>query len=143
MAQTPHWEELRRQAHTIKQQTLDNLPYYLEQLTRAVRSVRGHVHLAADAEDASRIIRDIARKKDVRLCVKSKSMTSEEIDLNHVMEDGGVEIVETDLGEFIIQLAGETPFHIVAPALHKTRRQVAEIFETKLGVPHEEDITRP
>lgn len=142
VSQTPNWEELRHRAHEIKKQALDNLPYYLDQLEASVQRAGGHLHRAADAAEASRIIQQIAGRHDVRLCVKSKSMTSEEIDLNNALEAVGIEAVETDLGEFIIQLAGETPFHIIAPAMHKTRAQVADLFESKLGLPREEDITR-
>ena len=91
------------------------------------------MHFAADAQQANAIVSEIARKAGVRTVTKSKSMVSEELGLNHVLEAQGIDVFETDLGEYIIQLAGETPSHLVAPALHKTRGQVAQLFAEQLG----------
>jgi L-lactate dehydrogenase complex protein LldF len=98
------------------------------------------VHFAVDADQANAIVSEIARANDVRTVTKSKSMVSEELGLNHVLEAQGIDVFETDLGEYIIQLADETPSHLVAPALHKTRGQVAQLFAAQLGVPYSDDI---
>jgi len=140
--QLPDYQELRTQAHRIKQHTLENLDHYLELLAQRVEERGGRVVWCRDAGEVQSFIGDLARDRGVRLAVKSKSMTSEEVNLNEALERYGVEAVETDLGEFIIQLAGERPYHIVAPAMHKTRQQVADLFEAKLGVGREEEIPR-
>jgi len=138
--QLPDYQELRAHAHLIKQHTMENLDFYLELLERKIEERGGRVLWCRDAGEAQTLLGQLAREKGVRLAVKSKSMTSEEVELNHALERSGVEAVETDLGEFIIQLAGERPYHIVAPAMHKTRFQVADLFAKKLGVEREEEI---
>ena len=137
---TPNWEELRERGRAIKAHTLDNLDYYLELMERKVVEAGGRVFFARDAEAASRYVVDLARSKGVKVAIKSKSMLSEEMDLNHRLADDGVEPVETDLGEYIIQLADETPYHIVAPAIHKTREEVIDLFQDKLGAPRYTEI---
>ena len=134
------WEEWREQARAIKEHTIAHLDYYLEMLERNVRAAGGQVHFAADANQANAIVSEIARSHDVKVVTKSKSMVSEELGLNHVLEAQGIEVFETDLGEYIIQLAEETPSHLVAPAVHKTRGQVAQLFADHLGVPYSDDI---
>ena len=134
------WEELREQAREIKRHTLDNLDFYLDLLADRVSRNGGHVHFARDATEANSIVTELARSRGVKLATKSKSMVSEEIGLNEALADVGVEAVETDLGEYIIQLAEETPFHIVAPAMHKTRQQVSDLFSDKIGTPNLEEI---
>ena len=134
------WEEWREEARRIKEHAIGNLDYYLGLLERKVRANGGQVHFAADAEQANRIVAEIARAGGVKIATKSKSMVSEELGLNHVLERQGVEVLETDLGEYIIQLAQETPSHLVAPAVHKNRAQVARLFAEHLGVPYSEDI---
>lgn len=129
------WEELREKARLIKAHTLENLDYYLELLYNNVTANGGHVHFAADAKEANEIIAELARSHGVKIATKSKSMVSEETGLNHSLEAIGVEPVETDLGEYIIQLSGETPFHIVAPAIHKSKEDVSELFAEKLHGP--------
>jgi len=129
------WEMLREQGRQIKAHTIDNLDYYLEMLYNRVTQSGGEVHFAGDAQEANTIITDLARSRGVKLATKSKSMVSEETGLNHALEAMGVETVETDLGEYIIQLAGETPFHIVAPALHKTKEEVSQLFGEKIQKP--------
>ena len=119
------WEELRDEAREIKRHTLDNLDYYLELLYDKVSHNGGQVHFARDDREANAIIAELARSRGVKLVTKSKSMVSEEMGLNHALADIGVEAVETDLGEYIIQLAEETPFHIIAPAMHKTKQDVS------------------
>lgn len=128
------YQQLRDQAHRIKQHTLDNLDYYLERLEERVRERGGEVIWCSDSASAVDAVLAIARENRVKLAVKSKSMTSEEVRLNESLEEAGVEPVETDLGEFIQQLAGERPFHIVAPAMHKTRKEIGNLFAEKLGV---------
>src|SRR5262245_18488752 len=125
--------ELRDHAKRVKEHTLAHLGRYLEQLEASVRRVGGHVHWALTAEDVRRIVVDIARKTNSRRIVKSKSMTSEEIHLNRALEAAGLEVTETDFGEFIIQLAGERPSHLVAPAVHHTRESIARILSRHTG----------
>ena len=134
------WETWREQARRIKTHTLDHLDYYLELLHDNVTKSGGQVHFAADAAQANDIIANLARSRQVQVAVKSKSMVSEELELNPVLESLGVEVYETDLGEYIIQLAGETPSHLIAPALHKTKEDVARLFTQHLGLPYLDDI---
>jgi L-lactate dehydrogenase complex protein LldF len=126
---------LRDHAKRIKEHTLAHLDTYLEQLEGAVQKRGGHVHWAATAEDARQIVVDIARRAQCRRAVKSKSMTTEEIHLNPALEAAGVEVTETDFGEFIIQLAGERPSHLVAPAVHHTRESISRIMSAHVGRP--------
>ena len=134
------WSQWTEQARRIKAHTLENLDYYLELLYEKVTRAGGQVHFAKDAAQANAIVAGLVRKRGSRVAVKSKSMVSEELDLNHLLEAIGVEVLETDLGEYVIQLAGEAPSHLVAPALHKTKEEVAQLFKDKLGVPLSEDI---
>jgi L-lactate dehydrogenase complex protein LldF len=132
-ASLPDSDRLRDHAKQIKQHTLSRLDQYLEQLDASVTKLGGHVHWAATAEDARRIIADIARQTNCKTAVKSKSMTTEEVHLNPALEAAGLEVVETDFGEFIIQLAGERPSHLVAPAVHHTRESIARILSQHTG----------
>ena len=134
------WEAWREEARRIKVHTLDHLDYYLDLLEKNVTRSGGHVHFAADAAQANDIVASIAKSGKVKIATKGKSMVSEELSLNPVLESMGIEVFETDLGEYIIQLAGETPSHLVAPALHKTKEQVAQLFKDKLGLPWLESI---
>lgn len=136
------FQAYRTQAHKIKQHTIENLDYYLEQFERNVTANGGKVVWARDADEAVAFVRQICQEKGVKRIVKSKSMTTEEIELNHELEHDNIDIVETDLGEYILQLANEKPYHIVAPALHKTRYDVADIFTEKLGEAREEVIEK-
>jgi L-lactate dehydrogenase complex protein LldF len=133
------WEALRQRARVVKEHTINHLDYYLEQLVTAVEAHGGKVFWARTGEDVSNYIIDLARARGVKSVVKSKSMATEEIELNHALEAAGVRPVETDLGEYIIQLAHEKPSHIIVPAIHKTRAQIADLFEEKLleGRPNE------
>jgi L-lactate dehydrogenase complex protein LldF len=124
---------LRDHAKRVKEHALAHLDRYLEQLEASVQRLGGHVHWAATAEDARRMIVDIARRSDCQRAVKSKSMTAEEVHLNPALEAAGVEVVETDFGEFIIQLAGERPSHLVAPAVHHTRESIARLLSAHTG----------
>lgn len=132
-------DSVRDRARLIRAHTISRLDYYLEQFASAVQAAGGQVHFAQDAESARGIILNLCRTHSVRLAVKSKSMISEEIGLNHALEQAGITPVESDLGEYIVQLAGETPSDIIAPAIHKTKEQVGELFHEKLGVPLSDD----
>jgi L-lactate dehydrogenase complex protein LldF len=138
----PDYQELRTQANAIKRHTLENLDYYLEQLEANVTRRGGTVVWCRDGEEAAEFLIRLAREKNARHAVKSKSMITEELELNEKLEEAGIETVETDLGEFIIQLLGQRPYHIVAPALHLTRYQVAEVFAERLGVERETAIEK-
>lgn len=138
----PDFQELRTQANLIKQHTIENLDYYLEQFESNVNARGGKVIWARDGSDAIEFLAGLAKERNARLIVKSKSMTTEEIELNARLEHQGLEPVETDLGEYIVQLAHERPYHIVAPALHKTRYDVADLFTERLGVERETEIEK-
>jgi L-lactate dehydrogenase complex protein LldF len=129
----PQGEQLRDRARAIKEATLQRLDEHLERLVDNVERLGGHVHFATTADEARDIILEIARRTGARTAVKSKSMATEEIHLNDALEAAGVTPIETDLGEYIIQLAHERPSHIIAPAIHKTKGQVAELFARELG----------
>jgi L-lactate dehydrogenase complex protein LldF len=132
-AALPNSNLIRERARAIKDETLAELDQHLAQLERSVHSRGGHVHWATDGAEACRIVVELIRQRQGTKVVKSKSMTSEEIHLNHALEAAGIEAVETDLGEFIIQLAKHRPSHIVAPAIHLTAEQVAEILSQPAG----------
>ncbi len=122
------FEDLRKRAVAIKNRVLTNLDHYLDQYEKSVTDSGGHVHWASTPQQAVEIILDICRRVDARCVTKGKSMIGEEMSLNDALESQGIEVVETDLGEYIIQLAKESPSHIIAPAIHKTRRQITELF---------------
>jgi L-lactate dehydrogenase complex protein LldF len=133
---------LREKARQIKDEALSRLDELLEQLERAVLARGGQVHWALDGEEAGGIVREIARSRGVQRAVKSKSMVTEEIHLNRQLEAAGIEVTETDFGEFIIQVAGERPSHLVGPALHKTAEEMAGVLNRRFGAslskdPHE------
>ncbi|MGI8908981.1 MAG: LutB/LldF family L-lactate oxidation iron-sulfur protein [Rubrobacteraceae bacterium] len=145
----PDAPELRERAYRIKQETMANLDRYLEQMADAVEARGGNVFFASDGEDAIRYVADLARRKGAKIIAKSKSMATEEIELNRRLEedyaDLDLEIVETDLGEWIAQLAGETPSHIVGPILHMSRQRVADILSGVAGEklpPNVEELTK-
>ncbi|HEY7119343.1 MAG TPA: LutB/LldF family L-lactate oxidation iron-sulfur protein [Tepidisphaeraceae bacterium] len=136
MPQLPDPDGLRSLAGRIKQHAIENLDYYLEQLKANVEKNGGQVHFAATADDARRIIMDIARRANCHRVVKSKSMASEEIELAHLMEARGMDVVETDLGEFIVQIGKDKPSHIVAPIIHLDTEQIADVMCKHFGVEH-------
>ena len=139
----PEGEALRDRARAIKEATLQRLDAHLETLVANIERLGGHVHFATTAEEAREIVLDIARRTGARMAVKSKSMATEEIHLNDALQAIGVTPVETDLGEYIIQLAHERPSHIIAPAIHKTKGQVAELFSRELrrpGLPADPEV---
>jgi L-lactate dehydrogenase complex protein LldF len=134
-AATEEWQPQRDRARRVKAHTIANLDYYLDMLTRNVEARGGHVRFAADGREAATYVVELAKARGVRTVIKSKSMVSEEIGLNHLLEEASIEPVETDLGEYIIQLARETPYHIIAPAIHKTQDQVADLLAARTGGP--------
>ena len=140
----PEFEALRDSARAIKDHTLAHLDLYLEAYERKVVESGGHVHYAQDAEEARRIIVDLCRSLGAKSVTKGKSMVSEEIGLNQALEAAGIEAVETDLGEYIIQLRGETPSHIIAPAIHLTRHDVEQDFrQAHRDLPPDRDLSQP
>src|SRR3954469_2843647 len=139
MTELPDADGLRALAGDIKQHALDYLDYYLEQLTTNVEKNGGHVHFAADGEHARQIILDIVRKAGCKRVIKSKSMVSEEINLAHVMELAGLDVVETDLGEFIVQISHDKPSHLVAPIVHKDKASIAQLFSEYFKTPYNDD----
>jgi L-lactate dehydrogenase complex protein LldF len=131
-------DEVRDRARSIRADTLGQLDRYLDEFVTAIESRGGHAFFAQTGEQAVRYVCDLARDRGVRMAVKSKSMISEEIELNHALEALGVEVVETDLGEYVVQLDHDRPSHIVAPILHKSKEDVARVFRDKLGASEEE-----
>lgn len=134
VSELSNWEELRQLAHDIKKHTIENLGYYLELFEKRAIENGINVLWAKDGNEARELVIEIAKKAKAKLCVKSKSMVTEEIGLREFLEENGIETVETDLGEFIVQLANEMPSHITAPAMHKSRDEIGELFAEKLGV---------
>ncbi|HET6974085.1 MAG TPA: LutB/LldF family L-lactate oxidation iron-sulfur protein, partial [Pyrinomonadaceae bacterium] len=139
-ASLPNWEDLRSQARAIKDEVLLHLDRYLEEFVRNAESRGAKVHWARDAAEANQIICGLATQRAARIVVKSKSMTTEETHLNDALEAAGMQVVETDLGEYIIQLANEPPSHIIAPAIHKTRHQIGALFTAELGMPPTDNV---
>ena len=131
----PDVEELRDRAREIRSRTMDDLERHLADFARSVEERGGRVHRCATAAEARDTIVSICRDAGARLAAKSKSMASEEIALNEALEEAGVDVIETDLGEYILQLAGEPPVHIVAPAIEKTAGDVAELLSRVDGAP--------
>jgi L-lactate dehydrogenase complex protein LldF len=140
--QLPNWEDLRTKARAIKDDVLLHLDRYLEQFVANAESRGAQFHWARDAQEANTIICNLAKERNARTIVKSKSMTTEETHLNIALEAAGIQVVETDLGEYIIQLAEETPSHIIVPAIHKTKRQIAELFTEELGMPPTDNVDK-
>ena len=138
----PDYQDLRTQANAVKKHTIENLDHYLELFERNVEAHGGKVVYCKDGTEVADFVLGLAKERGASLIVKSKSMTTEEVDLNERLEHHGLESVETDLGEYILQLAHERPYHIVAPALHKTRYDVAQIFTERLHVPNETVIEK-
>jgi L-lactate dehydrogenase complex protein LldF len=132
-------DEVRNQAKDVRAKVVDNLDLVLTGLAEKIRARGGHVHFAETGADAVEYCLAVARKHGVSRVVKGKSMVSEEIGLNAAMEAAGIEAVETDLGEYIVQLKGEAPSHIIAPAIHYSRDQVGELFAETFGGPYTND----
>ena len=139
-SELPNVEELRERAHEIRMRVVDDLDRYLDEFEAAARRRGVVVHRAADAGEASTAVVEIAQRAGARLVAKSKSMASEEIGLNAALEAAGVRAVETDLGEYILQLAGRHPEHIILPAISDTADDVAELFSRVEGAPVSADL---
>jgi L-lactate dehydrogenase complex protein LldF len=144
VARLPEFDELRDSARDIKNHTLAHLDLYLEAYERKVTDLGGHVHWARDAAEARRLFLDLCKARGAKAVTKGKSMISEEIGLNAAMEAEGIEAIETDLGEYIIQLRGEAPSHIIAPAIHVTRDDVeADFRKAHRDLPAGRDLSQP
>lgn len=140
IASVDDWEGLRDRARATKDEVLLHLDTYLDQFAANAADAGAVVHWARDASEACGIVLNLIKDRGATNVVKSKSMVTEEIHLNKALEAEGIEPVETDLGEWIIQLAGETPSHIVVPAIHKTKTQIAELFIEKVGIEKTDDV---
>jgi len=130
-----HGQEMRLQAAAIKRHALNRLPDLLEQAEASMQANGIQVLWAVDGAEANRHVLEIARRHEVHAVVKSKSMVTEEIGLNQTLETADIEVLETDLGEYIVQLGGETPSHIVVPVVHKTKESIRDLFIEKAGMP--------
>lgn len=146
-ASLPDWRERRQKAHAVRADVIAHLDEYLEQFISNARENNVTVHRAKDANESIKIILEIVQaatddgsRRTPILIAKSKSMVSEEINLNHALEAEGIRVVETDLGEYIVQLRNERPAHIITPAVHLRRSDVGQLFHEKLGIPYTEDI---
>ena len=139
MAAFPQFPEARDLGRRIKDHVVDNLDHYLVEFERNAVAAGARVHWAGTSDEASRIVIDLCRAAGARSVTRSKSMLGEEIGLPHALAEAGIERVETDLAEHIIQLAGERPSHIIFPAMHRTREQVSALFKAKHRHPHEEE----
>jgi L-lactate dehydrogenase complex protein LldF len=142
MEESPISEQLRDRARTIRLDALRNLDRLLARFSDELEAVGGQAHFASDAAEANQIVGEILQRSGARLVAKSKSMVSEEIELNHYLASIGLEVVETDLGEYIAQLAGHTPSHIIVPVLHMTKEDVGQLFADRLGVDYSDDPIR-
>lgn len=142
--QLPQFEEMRDEAVRIKNHTLQYLDYYLTEFEKNVIQNGGEVHWAKDAAHACQIIVDLAKKQNAKLVTKGKTMVGEEIGINHALKKAGLTVIETDLGEYIIQLREDAPSHIVAPAIHVLQNEVAKSFyETHLTLDAKRDLSQP
>jgi L-lactate utilization protein LutB len=122
------FEELRDEARAIKEAAIEDLPALIERVRESVEANGGNVYLADDEADANAYIEEVCEERDADTLVKSKSMTTEEIEVNEHLEERGVSVYETDLGEFVLQVAEEEASHLVGPAIHKSRAEIAELF---------------
>ncbi len=141
VAELPDLEEARNKARDVRLRSLDNIDEYLITFTKAFEKAGGHVHFALDAAEANRIAIKILKEHNATKGVKSKSMVTEEIGLGKALEHWGIDAVESDLGEYIVQLAGEPPSHITAPALHRSRESIGRLFADKINIPYSDDPT--
>jgi L-lactate dehydrogenase complex protein LldF len=135
-----NFEDIREAARATRDLALANLDYLLEEFERNATARGTKVHWAETGKDVNQLVLDIARSNNVRKIIKSKSMLGEESGLNGFLEAAGIEVRETDLGEYIIQEAGETPSHIIAPAIHRTKDEVSDLFHEKHKLPRKTDI---
>ncbi len=140
VAKVPNFEEIRTAGAAIRDRVLSNLDAYLFQFEQAAQARGVIVHWAETGTDVNRIVRDIAQQNGVKKIIKSKSMLGEESSLNHYLQEAGLDVRETDLGEYILQISGETPSHIIAPAIHKSKEDVGELFERVHQMPRKHTI---
>ncbi|MEW6457146.1 MAG: LUD domain-containing protein [Acidobacteriota bacterium] len=136
------FDSLKNQVKEIKEKSIENLDYLIEKFKQEVKKSGSKFYFAERSEDALKIVEKIAREKNAKLIVKSKSLVSEEIGLNHHLEKRGFKVIETDLGEWIIQLSNQKPTHFTAPALHMSKEDVAELFSRKFNKEFEPDIKK-
>ncbi len=136
VGELPDWQELREAGRAIKERVLRHLDDYLVQIEESVRRAGGHVHWARDAAEARSIVVEIAKRHGTKEVVKVKSLTTDEIGLNPALQAEGIEPIETDLAELIVQLAGDRSSHFLVPAIHKNRSEIRELFKRKLGLEH-------
>jgi iron-sulfur cluster protein len=140
------YDSLKEEVRVVKEYSIEELPVLLKRLEDSVKKNGGTFYLAKTAEDASNYITEICEKHEAKLVVKAKSITSEEIKLNHHLENAGIEVAETDLAEFILQVSDEQPSHIVAPAIHRSRERISELFKksfnTDMPLETGEDLTK-
>lgn len=139
IAKLDDYEELKDRARKIKEESIKNLPALIEQLTEVIESRGGKVFLARTKEEASSYIKKVCVEHNAKLAVKAKSITSEEIQLNSALQEEGIEVAETDLAEFILQVSGEQPSHNVAPAIHRSRERITELFKENFDTPESLD----
>ena len=139
ITQFEDYEACREAARGIKERAIENLPELIDTVQEAVAANGGQVHIAQTAADANRIVESIMDAQDAEKLVKSKSMTTEEIEVNDHLEAAGYEVRETDLGEFVIQLADEAPSHLIGPAMHKSPDDIAALFDHEFD--HDEELT--
>ena len=142
MWKIPEWEDLRTLASAIKEHTLGRLDAYLEMFETNAKANGVFVHWAKDADEHNRIVQEILERRGATTLIKSKSMLTEECGLREHLTAAGVEVVETDLGERIQQLDGEDPSHVVVPAVHKLRSDVAKVFAATIGSDPDDDDPR-
>jgi L-lactate dehydrogenase complex protein LldF len=135
LPEVPGFDRLRDAGREVKRHTIENLDHYLNQFADSVERNGGVMHWASTAAEVCQIVVDIVKRSSAQEVVKAKTMVGEEVELNHALEVAGIRPIETDLGEFIIQLAGERPAHIVGPAIHKTREDVSELFVEHIKAP--------
>ncbi|MDX6312254.1 MAG: L-lactate dehydrogenase complex protein LldF, partial [Streptomyces sp.] len=133
VAELADWPQLRAAGAAIKNRTLRHLGHYLEQVEAAVEAAGGHVHWAADADEANRIVIDLVRMTGETEVVKVKSMATQEIGLNEALGEAGIRAYETDLAELIVQLGDDLPSHILVPAIHRNRSEIRDIFAREMG----------
>jgi len=129
VARLDDYEELKDRARAIKEDAIADLPALIDEVTATVEANGGSVYVADDAADAQEYVREVVEDRDAETVVKSKSMTTEEVELNESLESQGVDVWETDLGEFVLQVADEAPSHIVAPAIHRSREEITTLFQ--------------
>src|SRR5271165_2915957 len=133
VAELPDWEELRAAGAAIKAEVMAHLDTYLLQLEAAVTAAGGQVHWAGDADEANQIIAKLVKATGTTQVVKVKSLTTDEIHMNAALKAQGINAIETDLAELIIQLAGETSSHILVPAIHKNRVEIRDLFRRTIA----------